>query len=46
MDQPDYLPISMLNQLEYCPRRFWYMFVLGEMEINAPVLEGILRHQR
>jgi len=46
MDQPDYLPISMLNQLEYCPRRFWYMFVLGEMEVNAPVLEGVLRHQR
>ena len=46
MDLPDNLPISMLNQLEYCARRFWYMFVLGEMEVNAPVLEGILRHQR
>jgi len=46
MDLPDYLPISMLNQLEYCPRRFWYMFVLGEMEVNAPVLEGIFQHER
>ncbi|HID87938.1 MAG TPA: CRISPR-associated protein Cas4 [Anaerolineae bacterium] len=46
MDQPDYLPIAMLNQLEYCPRRFWYMFVLGEMEVNAPVLEGTLQHER
>lgn len=46
MDQPDYIPISMLNQLEYCGRRFWYMFVQGEMEVNAPVLEGTLRHER
>lgn len=45
-DLPDYLPLSYLNQLEYCPRRFWYMYVQGEMEINAPVLEGTLRHQR
>ena len=45
-DQPDYLPISMLNQLEYCERRFWLMFVLGEMEVNAPVLEGTLQHER
>ena len=46
MELPDYLPISYLNQLEYCPRRFWYMYVQGEMEINAPVLEGTLRHER
>ncbi|MFZ5916081.1 MAG: CRISPR-associated protein Cas4 [Chloroflexota bacterium] len=42
----DYLPISMLNQLEYCARRFWLMFVQGEMEVNAPVLDGTLRHER
>jgi CRISPR-associated exonuclease Cas4 len=46
MDLPDYLPISMLNQLAYCERRFWLMFVQGEMEINAPVLEGIQQHER
>jgi CRISPR-associated exonuclease Cas4 len=46
MELPDYLPISMLNQLNYCPRRFWLMFVLGEMAINAPVLDGTLRHHR
>lgn len=46
MDQPDYLPISMLNQLEYCERRFWYMFVQNEMAINAPVLEGTYQHER
>lgn len=43
---PDYLPISMLNQIEYCERRFWLMYVCGEMEVNAPVLEGIQQHER
>ena len=42
----DYLPISALNQLEYCERRYYLMHVLGEMEINAHVLEGTLRHER
>ena len=42
-DQVDYLPLSYLNQLEYCERRFWLMFVDGEMGINAPMLEGIYR---
>ena len=41
----DYLPLSYLNQLVYCPRRFWYMYVQGELEINAPMLEGTLQHQ-
>jgi len=36
----------MLNQLEYCPRRFWLMYVHGEMVENAPVLEGIFQHER
>lgn len=43
---PDYLPLSFLNQLAYCPRRFWLMFYQSEIEINAPMLEGMLRHQR
>ena len=42
--QADYLPISMLNQLEYCERRFYLMHVLGEMDVNAHVLEGTFRH--
>jgi CRISPR-associated exonuclease Cas4 len=46
MELPDRLPISMLNQLEYCPRRFWLMFVCGEMDVNAPVLEGTQQHER
>jgi CRISPR-associated exonuclease Cas4 len=44
-DQTEYLPLSMLNQLEYCERRFYLMHVRGEMEINAHVLEGTLRHE-
>jgi len=46
VDLPDYLPLSFLNQLVYCPRRFWLMYCQSEMEINAPVLEGQIRHQR
>jgi CRISPR-associated exonuclease Cas4 len=45
MDSLDYLPLSYLNQLEYCERRFWLMFVEGEIAINAPMLEGIYRHE-
>lgn len=46
MEQADYLPLAMLNQLEYCERRFYLMHVMGEMEINAPVLEGTQLHER
>lgn len=46
MQTPDYLPLSFLNQIAYCPRRFWLMYIQNEMEINAPVLEGTLRHER
>src|SRR6266704_3451343 len=40
------LPISSLNALEYCPRKFYYQFVQGEMMVNDLVLEGTLEHQR
>src|SRR2546421_11486866 len=40
------IPISSLNALEYCPRKFYYQFVQGEMLINEFVLEGTLEHQR
>jgi CRISPR-associated exonuclease Cas4 len=46
MEGIDYLPLSMLNQLEYCERRFFLMHVQGEMEVNAPVLDGTQLHQR
>lgn len=40
------IPISSLNALEYCPRRFYYEVVQGEMLVNEFVLEGQLAHQR
>src|SRR5712692_6756084 len=43
---PESIPISSLNALEYCPRRFYYQFVQGETLINEFVLEGTLVHQR
>lgn len=45
-DLPDYLPLNFLNQLAYCPRRFWLMYAESEMLVNAPVLEGTMRHHR
>ncbi len=44
MNQEEYLSISILNQLEYCERRFYLMHVLGEMEVNVHMLEGTFRH--
>lgn len=46
IDASDYLPLSYLNQYAYCPRRFWLMFVQGEMAVNAPMQDGIYRHER
>ncbi len=46
MPDSDFLPISTLNKLVYCPRRFWYMYIQGELAINAPMLEGSLQHKR
>jgi len=43
---PEAIPLSLLNALEYCPRRFHYEFVQGEMLVNEFVLEGTLQHQR
>lgn len=43
---PEFLPISALNALEYCPRRFYYEFVQGDMLENEFVLAGTLLHER
>ncbi|HEY0757533.1 MAG TPA: CRISPR-associated protein Cas4 [Ktedonobacteraceae bacterium] len=40
------IPISALNALEYCPRKFYYQFVQGETLANEFVLEGQLAHRR
>jgi CRISPR-associated exonuclease Cas4 len=45
IDGLDYMPISHLNALSICPRRFYYECVLGEMEVNHHVLEGRQRHR-
>lgn len=43
---PESIPISALNALEYCPRRFYYQFVQGDRLVNEFVLEGTLAHKR
>lgn len=42
----EYIPISQLNAYAYCPRRFYYEFVLGEMVVNEHVLGGQQLHER
>ncbi len=42
----DLLPLSYINQYAYCPRRFWYMHVEGEMIENAHVARGVAHHER
>ena len=42
----DSIPLSMLNALAFCERRFVYEFVYGEMIINHHVREGELMHDR
>ncbi len=42
---PETIPLSYLNALEYCPRRFHYEFVQGDMLRNEFVLEGTLLHK-
>ena len=43
---PESIPLSYLNAIEYCPRRFHYEFVQGDMLRNEFVLEGMLLHER
>lgn len=43
---PETIPISELNALEYCPRRFYYQFVQSDRFVNEFLLEGTLLHQR
>lgn len=41
----DYLPLSYLNAWEYCPRRFYFEYVLGEMEYNEHLVLGTHVHR-
>ncbi|MCC5661796.1 CRISPR-associated protein Cas4 [Nostoc sp. XA010] len=36
----DYLPLAYLNAREYCPRRFYLEYVLGEMSDNEHIILG------
>lgn len=40
------IPVSMLNALLYCERRFYLEYVEGVMAYNAPVVDGSLKHQK
>jgi CRISPR-associated exonuclease Cas4 len=41
----DYLPLSYLNAWEYCHRRFYLEYVLGEMEVNEHIIMGQHLHR-
>lgn len=45
LEAPDHLPISFLNALLYCPRRFYYEYAQGEMLVNEHVLQGRVYHR-
>jgi len=46
MAKDDLIPISMINTLIYCPRRFHYEFVQGEWKDNVHTTEGKIKHER
>ncbi|WP_013334245.1 CRISPR-associated protein Cas4 [Gloeothece verrucosa] len=41
----NYLPLSYLNAWEYCPRRFYWEYVLGEMADNEHIIIGRHLHR-
>ncbi len=45
MTPEDYLPLAYLNAWEYCPRRFYLEYVLGEMEENEHIILGRHLHR-
>jgi CRISPR-associated exonuclease Cas4 len=45
MEAENYLPLSYLNAWEYCPRRFYFEYVLGEMEVNEHIILGTHLHR-
>jgi CRISPR-associated exonuclease Cas4 len=42
---PNYLPLSYLNAWEYCPRRFYLEYELGEMKLNEHIVMGTHLHR-
>jgi CRISPR-associated exonuclease Cas4 len=45
MDEANYLPLAYLNAWEYCPRRFYLEYQLGEMADNEHILIGRHLHR-
>ena len=41
----NYLPLAYLNAWEYCPRRFYLEYELGEMADNEYILQGRYLHR-
>lgn len=41
----NYLPLAYLNAWEYCPRRFYLEYELGEMEDNEHIILGRYLHE-
>ena len=41
----DYLPLAYLNAWEYCPRRFYLEYVLGEFQTNEHIILGNHLHR-
>ncbi|MCY7284333.1 MAG: CRISPR-associated protein Cas4 [Cyanobacteria bacterium CAN_BIN43] len=41
----NYLPLSYLNAWEYCPRRFYLEYVLGEFQANEHIILGTHLHR-
>lgn len=41
----NYLPLAYLNAWEYCPRRFYFEYVLGEMADNEHIIIGRHLHR-
>jgi CRISPR-associated exonuclease Cas4 len=45
MNAENYLPLAYLNAWEYCPRRFYFEYVLGEMAENEHIVLGNHLHR-
>jgi CRISPR-associated exonuclease Cas4 len=45
MTTEDYLPLAYLNAWEYCPRRFYLEYVLGEFQQNEHIVLGNHLHR-
>jgi CRISPR-associated exonuclease Cas4 len=42
----DFIFLSALNQYDYCPRRYYYIFIENVFTENEHTVEGTLQHER